>query len=334
MVKVLLFLIAVAILKAFSIKRCPDGPLYTFQSFGKDTITCSIGLNHNMFSKDAGNIGFHYELLKAFGKSFGRSTHISNPSDSSDCWSLLEDGAVDILVVNDTDTVPERFAGKFLKSVPIKGDNVWAVTRENKHLLDEINRWFSYCQSDGLFRRLSHNYFRSYKLDWLINHRDEVKSISPYDDIIRKYSSKVGIDWRLVSAIIYEESQYKMGARSAKSAKGLMQVKSSTAAKYGIDNLYDPESNVKAGTLHFNELLNKYRKEGLDSTNVIKFSLAAYNAGEMWLENRRAFTRKEGLDADDWEIVRKTAVKENSATSIYISNILSTYSTYRTLFDN
>ena len=97
-----------------------------------------------------------------------------------------------------------------------------------------------------------------------------------------------------------------MGARSRRGAVGLMQVKPSTAAVYGVYDLFDPEENVKAGTMFLRQIQKRYTAMGLDSVNVVKFTLAAYNAGESRIGDCINFTLDQGLDFTDWETVAAT----------------------------
>ena len=49
--------------------------------------------------------------------------------------------------------------------------------------------------------------------------------LSPYDGLIGKYAAAAGIDWRLIAAIIYEESRFAPNSVSDAGAYGLMQVR-------------------------------------------------------------------------------------------------------------
>ena len=59
-----------------------------------------------------------------------------------------------------------------------------------------------------------------------------------------------------------------------------MQIKESVAKSYGVENIYNPQENIKAGTLHLKRLQNMYKKMGADSLNAILLTIAAYNCGE------------------------------------------------------
>ena len=73
--------------------------------------------------------------------------------------------------------------------------------------------------------------------------------------------------------MISAESGYNPLARSAKGAKGLMQLMPDTAKRYGVDNPLDPEQNIQGGAAYLRDLLKLFG-------NDLNLALAAYNAGE------------------------------------------------------
>jgi soluble lytic murein transglycosylase-like protein len=92
-----------------------------------------------------------------------------------------------------------------------------------------------------------------------------------YDPIIERAATRHDVDARLVKAVIQVESAFQPRARSSKGALGLMQLMPTTARQYSARNLYDPASNIEAGTKHLKRLLDEFD---------LPLALAAYNAGE------------------------------------------------------
>ncbi len=301
--------------------------------FRADTLNCAIAMERSYKSKQHKNVAFNYELLGAFGEGCGSAIRILTPENSPECWENLEQGRLDVVVCNLNDSIPDEYRDRFLFSVPVKDSDVWVVRGDNIELMNSINFWYTKFQFEDLFSQMKVRYFRSYKIEYLLNMDTPVHSISPYDDIIKKYSANVGLDWRLISSIIYEESQFAIGAQSQFDARGLMQIKESTAAAYGVSDLYDPEMNVKAGTLHFNKLLKQFKNEGLDSINVVKFALAAYNSGEGHIEVLRDKAAELGADRNDWDSVRSKLERPDGPIPSYIDNILERYEIYKTVIE-
>ena len=102
-----------------------------------------------------------------------------------------------------------------------------------------------------------------------------------HDDIIRQQAAEKDIDPALIAATIYAESKFRERERSEAGARGLMQVTPATAleiaaksegTQFVVDDLFNPDINIRYGTFHLRELLDRY------GGNEVA-ALAAYNAG-------------------------------------------------------
>lgn len=300
-----------------------------FYKVEKENLYCSIILDGRMYAGVGRPVGFNYELLQYYADYCHLTVNIDPPSPSPACWDSLESGKYDIIVMNtEKNPVPDDYQERIMLSIPVEKNIVWAVSKKNRNLLNSINFWLSDFKTKRQYSRTVNRYFHKYNYSY-----SGSSTISPYDDIIKKYSKFAGIDWRLVSSVAYEESHFFMAAESNKSAKGLMQVKESTAQRYGVDDLFDPDLNIKAGTLHLQYLFNMYKNEGLDSINVVKFALASYNAGEGKIQNCREFAAELGLNPNDWVDVTKSFSANPSfvgkQTIDYVNSILARYEDYR-----
>lgn len=118
----------------------------------------------------------------------------------------------------------------------------------------------------------------------LINHKDILKRFYPiyYEESIKKYSIKYGLDPYLIYSIINVESKFNAFAKSSKGAIGLMQITPNTGEyisrligdkKFKMDILYNPETNIRYGCFYVSKLFSDFNGD-LDCV------LAAYNGGE------------------------------------------------------
>jgi len=94
---------------------------------------------------------------------------------------------------------------------------------------------------------------------------------------IQRQAKAYQLEESLLRAVIHAESSFKAGALSPKGAQGLMQLMPDTQARFGVDDPYVPEDNVRAGAAYLRELLDSYSYD-LDR------ALAAYNAGPSAVE--------------------------------------------------
>jgi soluble lytic murein transglycosylase len=110
-----------------------------------------------------------------------------------------------------------------------------------------------------------------------------------YAPIIRGHARNYDLDPALLAAVVYQESKFHADARSDSGAIGLMQLLPATAegialhtggSRFRVDDLYDPEINVRYGAWYLRHLLEKYGDE--------RTALAAYNAGQDNVDRWRA----------------------------------------------
>lgn len=86
-------------------------------------------------------------------------------------------------------------------------------------------------------------------------------------------SIRYSIDARILRAICFIESRYRINVVSPKGARGPMQFMPDTAARYGLRDPHDPEQAINAAARYFRHLLRKF-------DGRVDLAAAAYNAGE------------------------------------------------------
>jgi soluble lytic murein transglycosylase-like protein len=91
------------------------------------------------------------------------------------------------------------------------------------------------------------------------------------------FSSRYGVDPRLVMAVLAVESGFKLDATSRKGAMGLGQLMPATARGLGVTNAYDPVQNIEASVRLIRGHLEKF--SGRSSMEQLALALASYNAG-------------------------------------------------------
>jgi membrane-bound lytic murein transglycosylase F len=125
--------------------------------------------------------------------------------------------------------------------------------------------------------------------------------MSPYDEIVRKHAERYGFDWRLVVALMYQESRFDPFAQSFAGARGLMQVLPRTAAELGFEEnlLVEPEPGIHAGVRYLAWLRERFDEE-LPVRDRMWFTLAAYNAGYGHVSDGRRLAVELGLNPDRW----------------------------------
>jgi len=181
----------------------------------------------------------------------------------------------------------------------------WAVNPKSCILLQTIDSFFAECEKNGNFEELHEKYLSDIAgLDAIdsIAFLDKTKTFLPaYKNIIKSEAKDKGFDWRLITALIYQESSFNHRAEGGAGAAGLMQLLPSTAADLGATNLMNPSSNIKAGVGYLKDLFDIL--PGETETDRLSFALAAYNMGPNSLLAAKNATLSKGLNNLKWKDV-------------------------------
>jgi membrane-bound lytic murein transglycosylase F len=284
--------------------------------------------------------GYQLELFELFAEHEGVNVDFRIFPDSLK-FDLLNNGSIDIVVFSKGFDSLYNVFNKYkniCSSIPLDDTlkSVWLTAEDNMPLMLEINIWASKLKGDKIYNSLHAKYFK---------HKCNKTSgyLSPYDNIMKKYSSEISLDWRLTAAIVYHESMFKPAIASKSGAVGLMQLMPNTVRSFGVKNVYDPEENIKGGIKLIAYLNDIFRKKGVSEEELINYVLAAYNAGHGKIFKFMNETEISGLDKNKWNNVYSVILKNqvNKQTSVpntkfsgketlkFIDNVLKTYKHYQ-----
>lgn len=158
----------------------------------------------------------------------------------------------------------------------------WAIQKGSIEWKAYLDNWIEEFKTTRKYRLLFRKYFESPRVKTRMGsdyHSIYGGNISEYDDLIKQIAEKYHWDWRLIASIIYHESRFNRDAGSWAGAYGLMQLMQSTADAFGIEDYTKPKQNIEAGVLFLNWLNKRFVESIPDSTERVKFVLAAYNIG-------------------------------------------------------
>ncbi|MDJ0665717.1 MAG: transglycosylase SLT domain-containing protein [Desulfobacterales bacterium] len=258
---------------------------------------------------------------------------------SEDILELVNEGVIDLSIVEShiarlwSSVYPDIVILEF-PEISAHTPIAWAVRRDNPEFKASLDRFLRGRQRGSWFGNI---YYRQYfkETRWVSNPlipTDHAK-FSRYAPLFRKYGSRYGFDWMLLAAIAYQESQMKNRRRSHAGAVGLMQVMPTTAgdANVDIDNIWDPEQNVHAGSKYLALLRDVYFPAAEYSPQErIHFILAAYNAGPGKIARCRRLAVRMGNDPRKWFGHTELAARRliGNETVRYVSNVSKYYMAY------
>lgn len=308
---------------------------------GKQMV-CAIDLGNEMFGNDGLETGLNYELMSRFAQDNHCDIKIIAGGKNDNYIDSLRQGKVDIVITHDT-TVLTDGSINILRQTTDRA--LWATSSTDENDVRQMNRWISHIICSEEYPEIIERYSSTCNPYKLAERGARTRSISPYDDLIKKHAASLGWDWRMLASVIYQESRFAIGSQSFRGAQGLMQVMPSTARYYKVDNLLDPQQNIIAGTKHLKRLQNMFRKEGIEGEELVKFTLAAYNAGEGRIIDCRNLAASINADNTVWDeivniipLMREDSILENDAVKLgkfqghetiaYVDQIMSHYSAF------
>lgn len=220
-----------------------------------------------------------------------------------DLIEMLEDTLIDYAVCNYNVAITILPFYKDLVLGPRVGENfprTWVLNSKNEALNKEINQWLVKFKTSPKYEKLCNRYLSRHS--YIIQHSFGAKrnKISSYDKCLKAACSRRNIDWRFMSSIIYQESNFSSDVLGFGGSFGIMQMMPSTRESYGITDTSSVEEQIWAGAKYIS-FLYKIFKDKVDSTEIYYFVAGAYNAGPGHILDAIALAKKYNGDYQHWE---------------------------------
>lgn len=189
----------------------------------------------------------------------------------------------------------------------------WAFPPDgDEALYSRMEQFFSHIESDGTLDLLLNRYY---------GHTDRIvpfdaaaflaraNTILPrYRHLFEEAADLTGIEWQLLAAMAYRESQWNPLATSYTKVRGMMMLTEDTADRMKVSNRLDARESIMAGARYL-LLLKEQLPARIVEPERTWLALAAYNQGMGHLEDARMLSQRFGLNPDQWLDVQKAMVK-------------------------
>lgn len=191
----------------------------------------------------------------------------------------------------------------------------WAFPRRDPSLIREAQRYIDFIEGSGELKRILDRYYgHTGRFDYVGTRRlirDYQARLPEFQALFAKSAEAVGMDWRLLAAIGYQESHWDPDAISPTGVRGIMMLTETTANYIGVDDRIDPAQSIAGGAEYFSQLRGRFAD--IREPDRTWFALAAYNVGYAHVQDARQLTREQGLNADAWVHVRPNFAKLSQA---------------------
>ncbi len=256
------------------------------------------------------NTSYHAQLVQLQERGIGLKLHLYDNSPTEEFLRRIHDGEIDITVADSNIiALNQRYYPGIRTAIPLTEEQGlgWAVRPEDPLLLKRINAFFRKIEKDNTYNRIYRRYYSGTDMfDYfdIMKFHERIDSRLPaYKDFIVRESERYGFDWRLIAAMIYQESHFNPRAKSFAGAHGLMQLTARTAESLDVTDRFHPENNIIAGIGYLHWLYGLF--DHIPAADRMKFALAGYNIGYGHIQDALKIARKKGLPPDRWISLKK-----------------------------
>lgn len=126
--------------------------------------------------------------------------------------------------------------------------------------------------------------------------------ILKYRPVIQKHAATHQLDWRLITALIVQESGFNEYAESPAGAKGLMQLMPETAKELGVTNPFEAHESIAGATRYLRNLYDLYPESS--HPNRVRIALASYNGGRGHISDAQKIAEHREGEPHEWESIK------------------------------
>jgi membrane-bound lytic murein transglycosylase F len=180
----------------------------------------------------------------------------------------------------------------------------WAFTQsEDTSLYDEAVRFLEDIKANKQLDQLIDRYYgHSASFDSALDASLRLhyrQRLPQFRTLFQAAGTEQELDWRLLAAVAYQESQWDGQAVSAEGVRGMMMLTGDTARELKVTDRFNPGQSIRGGASYLKETLVNLPQE-IKEPDRTWFALAAYNVGYGHVEDARRMVREQGGDPDKW----------------------------------
>lgn len=184
----------------------------------------------------------------------------------------------------------------------------WAVRKGDRALAEIINMFFDRIINDGKMLQILDRYYANFThvdyYDLKKFHQRLETRLPAYQSVIMREAQRHYFDWRLIAALIYQESHFDPKAISYTGVRGLMQLTLETANDLGVENRSDPVESIGGGIKYLKWLYGLF--DDIPGFDRMLFALASYNIGYGHVRDAQSIALNKGYAHKKWIALKET----------------------------
>jgi len=217
------------------------------------------------------------------------------------------------------------------------GNIAWAIRKDSPQLKAAVDDFaVRHAKGTSIGNQLMVRYLKNTNYIKDAASESERRKFQALIEYFRKYGDQYDVDWVLMAAQGYQESQLNQSVRSPVGAIGVMQVMPATGKDLDVGDINQAEANIHAGIKYMRWMIdNYYGKEPMTNLDKALFAFASYNAGAGRISQLRKEAARRGLDPNVWfhNVEYVAADKIGAETVTYVANIYKYFIAYQLMLE-
>jgi len=255
----------------------------------------------------------HVDIMESLQTVYPELSWTENADvDFAELLTMVAMDEVDLTVADSPDFDIQRHFHPALRvalDLEIDDPIAWAFPKGTADsLLARADRFLIRADRNGFLAQVHDRYYGHTKKFDYVGTRNFIRHFESrlprYRAWFEQAAAEVGLDWRLLAAIGYQESHWRANAVSPTGVRGLMMLTEATADYVGIEDRTDPESSIFGGAQYFARMTERV-PDSIVEPDRTWMALAAYNVGFYHLKDALTITEWQGGDPDTWVDVKK-----------------------------
>ncbi|PTD97252.1 membrane-bound lytic murein transglycosylase MltF [Pseudothauera lacus] len=194
---------------------------------------------------------------------------------------------------------------RIVYDLPLKSQVAWALPAQGDDggLAAEVDAFLEEAAESGQLARVADRYFghvrrlRPSDISAFIARSRE--RLPHYRAHFHDAQARTGIDWRMLAALSYQESQWDPLATSRTGVRGMMMLTSDTADRLGVKDRLDARDSILGGARYLAMLRDELPAE-VEEPDRTWMAIAAYNLGMGHMRGARQIARSLQRDNTSW----------------------------------
>ncbi len=238
--------------------------------------------------------------------------HENATAKSSDLLALVAEQLIDFTIADSNEAaLHRRYHPELRVAFDISKTQglAWALRAgKDDSLYREAQNFFNSLRKSGKLEKMLAQYYshvRTYNYAGTPTYLRHIKQrMRRYQPMFERAALDNNLDWRLLAAVSYQESNWNPHAVSPTGVRGLMMLTRVTAKQLGIKKRTDPAQSIEGGARYIRSLYRRFPE--VPEPDRTWMTLAAYNIGFGHVKDARAITAERGGNENKWTDVKKS----------------------------